>query len=174
MRPVEFAMQLRPKFYLPSRYRENDISPLPGIAAFVRPTITFNPNLPPAAFPTLDKPCPVDTRTADAMTMSSRPESPGSDLERESLPKRATVFHGEMRSSSKPLREVFSVKWAEVAAPDPVCRLQSLDSLGGNCNVPEYDGYGVMGNDNGGDGSPRIGLTVSLINFLILLRSHLT
>jgi hypothetical protein len=46
-------MRLRANVRRPGRYREEDVEDLPPNPSFVVPTIPFNPNLRPAAFPTL-------------------------------------------------------------------------------------------------------------------------
>lgn len=156
-------MQLRSSSSIrrPGRYREDEIPVLPGVASFVHPTVLFNPNLPPAAFPTLNQLRPVDTRPAEAMAVPSRPGSPDSELEQETLPKRATVFHGEMQSSNKlPRRVSSSAEWEKIARSQDASKHEKWDSSDKSYEEPgEYDGYAVMANDDGK--SPRIGLTVS-------------
>jgi hypothetical protein len=171
------AMQLRSTTRLPGRYRDDDVPDLPGTAPFVHPTVPYNPNLPPAVFPTLDFPRPVDIRTEEVMELPSRLESPESDPDQEALSKRATVFHGKQQSSDELLQRGLSsgAKSEEVAAPEPdTSRQQEWDLPDENDTDPgEYDGWGVTANDNGGDESPRIGLSVSSSNFRSqLFRSH--
>src|ERR1700730_12028275 len=149
---------------LQGRYREDDIPDLPGIARFVHPTIPYNPNLPPAAFPTLDQPRHALAWPAEAMEVPSRPESPESDPEQDILPRRATVFRGKIQSSNSSSRRgvSFGAESEEVSRDQDSSKIQAwgpLDEPG------EYDGYGVMANDGEDNEGPRIGLTVSTFKF---------
>src|SRR6266487_216193 len=87
-------MQHRAHTRLPGRYREDDIPPLQGTAKFVHPTAPYNPNLPPAVFPTLDVPRLVALPLPEVMDVDGS-ESSNSPLEGE-LPQRpAAVFRGK-------------------------------------------------------------------------------
>jgi hypothetical protein len=158
-------MQLRSTTRLPGRYREDDVPELPGIASFVHPTVPYNSNLPPAVFPTLDYPRPVDSQLAEVMAVSNRPESPDSDPEQEILAKRATVFHGKTQSSDQWLQRRLSsdARYEELEVSEPETRrLKEWDISNGNFMKPdEYNGWRVMANDGGDDEKPRIGLSVS-------------
>jgi len=158
-------MQLRSTTRLPGRYREDKVPDLPGTASFVHPTVLYNPNLPPAAFPTLDYPHPADTQTAEVMAVPSRPESPGSGSEQGVPTKRATVFHGKQHWPDALLQRRLSSdaesEEMEVSEPE-TSKVQGWDSSGENVTEPgEYDGWGVMVNDDGNDENLRIGLSVS-------------
>lgn len=170
-------MQLRSTTRLPGRYREDDVPDLPGTVSFVHPIVPYNPNLPPAAFPTLDYPRPVDSRPAEVMAVPSRAESSDSDPEQEAPAKRATVFHGKKQSSDGWLQRRLSsdTEPEEMEVPEPeTSRFQEWDLSDENGTEPgEYDGWGVMANDGGDDDSPRIGLTVSSSSFYShFLRTH--
>jgi hypothetical protein len=162
-------MQLRSATRLPGRYREDDIPELPGTASFVHPTVPYNPNLPPAVFPTLDYPRPVDSRPAEVMAVRNRPESPDSGSTQEAPARRATVFHGRQKSSDGWLQRGSSSgsEFEDVEVPEPeTSSFQEWDSSDENCTESsEYDGWRVMTSDDGDDDSPRIGLTVSSPNF---------
>ncbi len=138
---------------------------LPSPAAFVHPTVQYNPNLRPAVFPTLDYPRPADTRPTEVMEVSSCPESPGSDTEQDVPERRATVFHGKQQSSDDWLMRRLSsdAESEELRVPEPeTSKLQGWDLADENAAEPgEYDGWGVTANDDGSDETPRIGLSVS-------------
>ena len=86
--------KLRNQVAVPGRYRETDDDPpAPEIAKFVHPTVPYNPNLPRAAFPTLnilDSPPRPATKPTDS-SGNHQSESGGSNQPA----KKALVFRGE-------------------------------------------------------------------------------
>jgi hypothetical protein len=173
-------MQLRSTTRPPGRYREDDVPELPSRASFVHPTVPYNPNLPPAAFPTLDYPPPAVNQRAEVMTVPSRPDSPESGPEQKLSVKRATVFHGNQKSSSQWLKSRISsdaeVEEVEGSEPD-TSTLQEWCLLDANLKeLGEYDGWGVMANNYGDGESPRVDLRVSassLTSPYIAFQGHL-
>lgn len=137
---------------------------LPGTASFVHPTVRYNPELPPAAFPTLDHPRPLDTQPTEVMAVRSRSDTLESDLEQDAPTKRATIFHGKQQSSCQWLqrRLSFHTESEDVQALQPKStKLQKWGLMDENRTEPgEYDGWGVMVKDSGNNES-LLGLSVS-------------
>jgi hypothetical protein len=99
-------MQLRTNSRIPGRYREEAVPELPGVAKFVHPTIPFNPNLPPAAFPTLDFPLPIREQiddTTEEMRSATSPRKVRGVMKsnHQGAQKRATVFHDPRPAPSR-------------------------------------------------------------------------
>jgi len=61
------TMILRERVRQPGRYGEVEEEHLPSPAKFVHETVPFNPNLPPARFPTLDHPPPKHSETTKGL-----------------------------------------------------------------------------------------------------------
>jgi len=102
------------------------------------------------------------------MAVPSRPDSPDSDSEQEAPAKRATVFHGKQQPSDEWLQRRLSscAESEEVEVPEPeTSKFQEWGLSDENDTEPgEYDGWGVMANDDGDDVGPRIELSVSSSN----------
>lgn len=154
-------MQLRAHTRLPGRYREDDIPPLPGTAKFVHPTAPYNPNLPPAAFPTLDVPRPVALLLPEAMDVdgseSSTPQFEGD------LPRRpAAVFRSKGKAPRISPSEVIqhaAEEQAERLEPEYSFRLPQLSVSSDDPGDFEAKGLNIHG--EGQENIERVGLPVS-------------
>jgi hypothetical protein len=142
---------------MPGRYREDDIPDLPGTARFVHPTVPYNPNLPPAAFPTLDEPRPVGATTARSMNTSLSNSDEQSQLQR-----RATVFHDRRRVSDVSLPEESSALESEEPMPERQNVNLAPKLLPVDEDPGEFESYGSFAYDDGVETRPRAGLPVSL------------
>ena len=165
-------MQLRAHTRLPGRYREDDISSLPGRAKFVHPTIPYNPNLPPAAFPTLEEPRPVQSQAPYLMDVGGT-QPPDSQLEEEPPRRPATVFRGKGKTArtSSSSEQVQHEPEEGTLEPShgfrqPQFSFSSEDPGDFETNVYYSDGEGQ-------EKKPRVGLTVSIFcpSFLSHLKS---
>lgn len=159
-------MQLRTHTRLPGRYREDDIPPLPGTAKFVHPTAPYNPNLPPAAFPTLDVLRSVAHLLPEAMDVDGS-ESPNPPREGELPRKPAAVFRGKGRApriSSPEVIQHAAEEEAERLEPEYSFRLPQLSVS--SEDPGEFEATELNVDGEGKEKIERVGLPVS--NFTLL------
>jgi hypothetical protein len=149
-------MELRSSIRPPVRYTECEIPELPRPPRFVHPTISYNPNLPRAAFPTLDASLP---RRSKPPPVLGAPQTPQSMLEPGETPKQAIVFRDPRslpRNDTQKRDSHDETCSANDPAVPPPKRVESLEDPG------EFEAYGYFSESEDGGKKRRARLRVSI------------